>query len=238
MKHHILFGFVIAILLTGCGKPKQTTPVSLSDFTNNQQAVSANRVRFDARPGGKMRIQGTANMIHPRWAVESRIVGGFLDAAPGFPTEPGQVVGVGKIDAAAEAFVTVRSLKSVEDDGKPYSDSMDEIMYEKLLATTNAKARITFRLTELILKECPKTNGGPYLLDAKGQLVVAEVTNSIALPVAVLPLPENRLMITGTTSLKMTDFKIQPPSPKLFPLLKTGDEVKILFDWTLARRPN
>src|SRR5579859_2363299 len=77
--------------------------------------------RFVARSGSKMRIDGTANMIHTHWAVESPLIGGFLDAGPGFPTEPGQPATPGKVAAKAEVFVTVRSLKSVEDDGKPYS---------------------------------------------------------------------------------------------------------------------
>ena len=45
-----------------------------------------------------------------------------------FPIEPGQEAKPGKVDAKARLFVTVRSLKSVEKDGKPYSDAMDDIM--------------------------------------------------------------------------------------------------------------
>jgi hypothetical protein len=41
-------------------------------------------------------------------------------------------VNAGKVEAKAEAFVPVRSLKSVEKDGKAYSDRMDEVMYEHL----------------------------------------------------------------------------------------------------------
>ncbi len=233
----LLLAFAIAFLLAGCGKSKPSVDTSVSDLTNvPQTAVAADRLRFDARPGSRMRINGTANMIHPRWAVESRIIGGFLDVGPGFPTRPGQTATPGKLDAVAEAFVTARSLKSIEEDGKPYSDNMDEVMYEKLLPSTNVSPRITFRLSEVTLKECPKTADAGYVCEAKGQLVVAGVTNSVVLPVSILPLADNRLKITGGTALKMTDFKIQPPSPKFLPLLKTGDEVQILFEWILAPR--
>ena len=47
--------------------------------------------------------------------------------------------------------------------------------------------------------------------------------------VNVLPLPDNKLKVTGNTKLKMTDFKVEPPSPKIaLGLIKTGDEVKLI----------
>ena len=60
--------------------------------------------------------------------MESPIIGGMLEVGAGFPTEPGQAVTPGKVEAKADAFIQVRSLKSVEKDGKPYSDKMDEVM--------------------------------------------------------------------------------------------------------------
>ena len=81
---------------------------------------------YAARSGSKMRIEGTSN-IHD-WQVESPIIGGMIEVGPGFPTEPGQAVTPGKVEAKAEVFIQVRSLKSIEKDGKPYSDKMDEIM--------------------------------------------------------------------------------------------------------------
>jgi hypothetical protein len=35
----------------------------------------------------------------------------------------------------------------------------------------------------------------------------------------------------------MTDFKIEPPAPALaLGMIKTGDDVKLIFDWTVAQR--
>jgi hypothetical protein len=49
--------------------------------------------------------------------------------------------------------------------------------------------------------------------------------------------PLNLMKVTGTTTLKMTDFKVEPPAPKLaLGMIKTGDEVKLIFDWRLVRR--
>jgi polyisoprenoid-binding protein YceI len=181
-----------------------------------------------------MRIEGTSN-IHD-WQVESTLILGSLEAGPNFPVEPGQTVAPGKVDAKAEASVTVRSLKSLEKDGKPYSDKMDEVMYEKMKMAEYPK--IVYRLTELTLKEPAKSKDAPYVFEAKGDLAVGGVTNSITMPVNVVPLGEKKLKISGTTTVKMTDFKIDPPAPKIaLGMIKTGDEVKIIFDWMVAQRP-
>jgi len=194
---------------------------------------AADTTLLKAQPGSKIRIDGTANMIHTHWAVQSPLIAGSLEVGPGFPTEPGQTVTPGKIDAKGECSVPVRSLKSVEDDGKPYSDAMDDVMYGKLKAQDNPK--IFYRLTELTLKETPKDKDSPYVFDSKGEVAVAGVTNPVAFPVNVLPVPGNKIKVSGNATLKMTDFKIQPPAPTMaLGAIKTGDDVKISFEWVLA----
>jgi hypothetical protein len=187
--------------------------------------------KYYARSGSKMRIEGTST-IHD-WQVEGTLIGGFLEVGPNFPGEPGQEVSPGKVEAHAEPFIMVRSLKSIEKDGKPYSDRMDEVMYEHLKAPQNPK--IAFHLTELTLKESPKSKDAPYVFEAKGQLAVAGVTNDVTMPIKVLPLGDKKLKVSGKTTLKMTDFKVEPPNP-LGLGIKTGDPVTILFDWMVAQR--
>src|SRR5512135_3364529 len=104
---------------------------------------------YAARSGSKMRIEGTSN-IHD-WQVESPFIGGMIEVGPNFPMDPGQAVTPGKIEVKGEVFIQVRSLKSIEKDGKPYSDKMDEVMYEKLKAQENPK--IVYHLEEFTLKE-------------------------------------------------------------------------------------
>jgi hypothetical protein len=188
------------------------------------------QTRYTARSGSKMRIEGTSN-IHD-WQVEGSLIGGYIEAGKGFPAEPGQAVTPGKVEAKVEAFVPIRSLKSVEKDGSKYSDKMDEVMYEHLV-TPN----IAFRLNELALKEAPKTKEAPYVFDAKGDLAVAGVTNSVSFPVNVTLLADGKMKAAASVPLKMTDFKIQPPAPKIaLGMIKTGDEVKIIFDWNLQKK--
>ena len=51
--------------------------------------------------------------------------------------------------------------------------------------------------------------------------------------VTVLPLPGGRVKISGSIGLKMTDFKIEPAN---IIVAKTGDDVKLKFDWVLGQR--
>jgi hypothetical protein len=46
----------------------------------------------------------------------------------------------------------------------------------------------------------------------------------------------NKLKFSGTNSLKMTDFGIKPPAPALaLGLIKTGDDVKVSFEWVTGQ---
>jgi hypothetical protein len=189
--------------------------------------------RFDPLPGGKVRIEGTSS-IHD-WQVEGKLIGGSLEAGPGFPVEPGQAVPAGKVQAKVDAFIPVRSLKSIEKDGKPYSDSMDDIMYEKLLMPTCP--RISYHLDELTVKESPKAPDAGYACEAVGTLAVAGVTNKVTMPVTITPLGGKKLKISGNTATKMTDFGIKPPAPAIaLGLIKTGDEVKLSFEWMVGEK--
>jgi polyisoprenoid-binding protein YceI len=194
-------------------------------------AAQAGTIMLAARSGSKMRMEGTSN-IHD-WQVESPLILGAIQVSDNFPTEPGQAVSPGKLEVKGEAYVKVSSMKSVKKDGTPYEDKMDEVMAEHLKAKENPK--IMFHPTELTLKETAKSKDAPYLFEAKGDLVVAGFTNNISMPVNVLPLgdKDKKIKISGTTTLKMTDYKVEPPSPVFLPI-HTGDEVKIIFDWMVA----
>lgn len=193
--------------------------------------ASAQTTRLDSQTGSKVRIEGTSTMHD--WQVEGKLIGGYIEAGPGFPLEPGQEAKPGKVEAKVEAFIPVRSLASVQKDGKPYSTKMDDVMYEKLQQTKHRN--IQFRLSELGLKEPPKAKDAPYVMDAKGELVVAGVTNQISMPVFVTPLGNNKVKIAGNTATKMTTFGISPPAP-LGIVLKTGDDVKLFFEWMVGQK--
>jgi hypothetical protein len=222
MKTRTVIAGNIALLLLA------TTALQAADQT----------IIFSARPGSKMRIEGTANIIHPTWAIESPTIGGMLEVGAGFPTEPGQAVTPGKVKASGKSFINVRSLKSIEPDGKPYSDRMDEVTYEHLKEAEFHM--INYKLTELVLKEAPKTKDAPYVFDSTGELTIAGTTKTIKMPVNILPVVDtnkNMLVITGNIKVKMTDFKVAPVDINLVVgHITTGDEVNLVFKWVLWQK--
>jgi len=195
---------------------------------------AADTIRLNSKPGSlKVRIEGTSN-IHD-WQVEGKLIGGYMEVGQNFPLEPGKAAEPGKVDAKVEAFIPVRSLRSVEKDGTPYSTKMDDIMFEKLRVAEFD--RVVFRLQEMTLKEAAKSKDAPYVFEAKGEVVVGGVTNSITMPVSITPLGDNQLKVVGSVGLKMTDFKIDPPAPAIAAgLIKTGDPVTVKFEWLVVQK--
>jgi len=183
--------------------------------------------------GNKIRIEGTST-IHD-WQVESSIIGGTAEVGAGFPLKPSAEVKPGPMDAKVSVFIPVRQLKSLEKDGSPYSTAMDNRMYDALHEEDHK--RITYTLTSLTLKDEPKPGDEWYRFEATGWLCVAGVTNKISTPVMVTVIEENKVKFAGSTTVKMTDFKIEPPSPSLsMGLIKTGDEVRLFFEWVAVRK--
>lgn len=197
------------------------------------EAADEDWTEYRARPGGsKMRIEGTSTL--GAWQSESRIVGGTVQVPPELVADPAAIK-PGKQEMKANVFIPIRSLKSVKDDGSAYDSRMDDIMYEKLRMSEHPN--IEYRLTSLVAKEGPKTAEGGIPLEAEGELVIGGVTQKLTMPVTMKVLDAKRLEFTGTVTTKMTDFEIEPPAPKIaLGAIKTGDEVKLLFEWVVARR--
>ena len=109
-------------------------------------------------------------------------------------------------------------------------------MYESLRERQNP--RIRYRLVEMSFKGATNYNDVfQYEFESHGKLVVAGITNEITMPIFVLPLDNGKLRISGGISLKMTSFQIDPPDPRIaLGLIKTGDDVSLLFDWVVAPR--
>ena len=181
----------------------------------------------------KLVITGTSTMHD--WQVEGSLIGGTAEVGPDFPLKPGAEVKPGPVQAKVQVFIPVQQLKSIEKDGKPYKASMDQRMYEEMKEPDNK--RITYSLTSLTLKEAPKAADQPYTFESVGELCVAGVTNKITMPVSVTVLEENKVKFAGSTTLKITDFNMKPPALTVLGLgIKTGDDVKIFFEWVAVKR--
>jgi polyisoprenoid-binding protein YceI len=168
--------------------------------------------------------------------MKGQIIGGFIDFPAGLSFDLSQTnlpgLKDGLLPASVTARITVRSLHS-EADHLP--DVMDHLMQDAMKETNFH--RIEFQATELKLHQ-PHLAGQPFVFDAKGDLAIAGVTNKVAFPVAIVPLGKDKILISGTNTLKMTDYKIDPPAPNFgLGLMKCGDEIKVLFQWTLLHLP-
>ena len=221
--------------LKSCGVTGAVRPLSTSTLCGCllllQTALArAQPVQYETIKG-KIRIEGTSNIDD--WQVETKSVAGHFKAEADFPGAVSGAVAEGKVPPQTDVLVEVRSLRSIEKDGKPFSNLMDEIMHAKLKAPENPQIR--YRLTNLRLNATPKSQEEPFRFECKGELAVAGVTNQITMPINVLRMDGHRLRIWGNTALRMTDFKIEPPAPKIaLGIVKTGDEVRISFEWVVA----
>ena len=185
-------------------------------------ADSANVVHYAAQPvGSTVKIEGTST-IHD-WTMEGALIGGSLDADTSFPESA--LTNAETAKPSAQVFIPVRSIKSD-------SRKMDEIMQEHMNA--EKYPRIEYRLIELK----PKSGARELQFDAVGALTVSGVTRTNTMPVTFERVDGGKLKVSGSTPLKMTDFGVKPPAPTILgmPIIKTGDDIKISFEWLVAKK--
>jgi polyisoprenoid-binding protein YceI len=190
-------------------------------------------VRYQAQPTNtSVTIQGTST-FHD-WEMKGATIGGYLmfPADTAFDTNQAALPGLkdGLMPASGQATILVRSIHSQVEH---LPDVMDGLMQDAMKQTNFAA--IIYKVSELKLKQ-PRAAGQPFVFDAKGDLAIAGVTNKVDFPVTITPLDKTKIKVSGTAKLKMTDYKVTPPAPNILGLglMKCGDEVTILFEWTLA----
>jgi len=177
-------------------------------------------VKYEAQPGSKVKIDGTST-IHD-WTVESAIIGGFMELEATADAELKSM----KVKPKVEVVIPVRSLKSGK---KP----MDTVMHNAMKQADYPK--IEYRLQELTPKG-PGDKPETFVYTATGALTVSGVTRTNSMTVNISRIDKKQLKVVGATNVKMTDFGIKPPAPDLaLGLIKTGDDVKITFEWLTAQ---
>ena len=188
-------------------------------------SAAAQTVRYEAQQtGSKVKMEGTST-IHD-WTVESSTIDGFIEA-DGKLLEA-TLKDPKPIKPSVQVSIPVSTLKS-------YAEAMDAVMQDHLNMADYP--RIEYRLIEL-KPTFAAGAAGPLMFDAVGALTVSGTTRNIAMPVTIEWLDKARVKIAGSTPLKMTDFDIQPPAPRILgmPLIKTGDDIKISFEWLLSQK--
>jgi polyisoprenoid-binding protein YceI len=185
--------------------------------------AAENAVTYGASPiGSRVKLEGTST-LHA-WTMEGQLLPGKIEFEPGLDLTPS--LKPGKINARVQVSIPVSSIHNPDVKKKGMDDVMQQAMKQEQFPN------IQFRLTDFVLKEAV---GSPelYKFDSKGELTVAGVTNKIEMPITILRVSPTRLKVSGTNDLKMTAYGIAPPT---LVGIKTGDEVKVMFDWVVAKR--
>ncbi len=191
-------------------------------------------VRYQAQPGAsKVLLRGTSS-LHD-WEMKGAILGGFVEfASPvDFDTNQAALAAAkdGVLAATVQAIIPVRSIKS-EAEVRP--EYMERLMCEAMKETNFS--RIEYHTAALTLKQ-PHAAGAPFEFNATGQLAIAGVTNKVEFPVSIAPGGPDKIRIHGEAALKMTAFGVTPPAPNFgMGLMKCGDDIKVIFDWVLAKK--
>ena len=126
-------------------------------------------------------------------------------------------------NAPAKVVVTIPVTTLKSQHGK-----MDKLMAEALKA--KAHPRIRYELLEATPKTATDTK---FVLATRGNLTIAGVTREIAMDVDGTRAADGRYTLTGAAPIRMTNFGIKPPTAMLN-TIKTGDDVKVTFRWTVA----
>ncbi len=178
--------------------------------------IAAEAVRYVPVPNSsKLRMDGTST-IHD-WHADTDIIGGFMEFDATFADGKSTPA---TVKPNVEVKIPVRTLKS--SGGK----RMDAVMQEHMKFEQH-KA-IEYRVLEL----APKAGAaGQY--EARGVLTLAGVAKTNTMPVTIERVEGTKLKVTGTATVKMTDHGIKPPAPDIagISLIRTGDEVKLKFEW-------
>ena len=109
------------------------------------------------------------------------------------------------------------------------SSKMDKKIYEALKADDNPD--ITFNF--LHINSYP-TEANGYMMNATGTLTICGVPKEESLNVQVKINDNNSISFSGSKKLKMTDFKISPPTA-MMGMLKTGNDLEIKFECSMKQ---
>lgn len=142
-----------------------------------------------------------------------------------------------KVEASGEIIVEAATLKSIKNLTVEIAvagiKSTKGSMMDKKTWTALKKdsyPTITYVLTKV---NSLTKNGDNYDIKTTGNLTIAGATQVVEMTVKG-KVTGNEIQFEGSKKLKMTDFKIDPPTA-LMGTMKTGDEVTISFNVKLAK---
>lgn len=185
----------------------------------------AETVTYSAKTGSLLKISGTSS-VHD-WEVKTRLIGGKMEWDSSFPLDPSKAQ-LPKLTKTPKVsvIIPVRNIES----GK---QRMNEVMHGAMKAQKHKFAR--YNLTEIKVTDNKRKAGDPILFETKGTLNVNGKSVPVSMQVSIAKGKEGKLKVSGKTKLRMSQFGISPPAPKIaLGLITTGDEVSVEFDWFVA----
>ena len=193
-------------------------------FTTQTRAET---VTYFAKTGSLLKISGTSS-VHD-WEVKTLLIGGRMVWDSSFPLDPSKAE-LPKLTTTPKVsvIVPVRNIES----GK---QRMNEVMHGAMNAQKHKFAR--YNLKEIKVVDKKRKAGVPIVFNTKGTLNINGKSAPVSMQISIAKRKGDKLKVSGKTKLRMSQFGITPPAPKIaLGLITTGDEVSVEFEWFVAQK--
>ena len=193
-------------------------------FTTQTRAET---VTYFAKTGSLLKISGTSS-VHD-WEVKTLLIGGRMVWDSSFPLDPSKAE-LPKLTTTPKVsvIVPVRNIES----GK---QRMNEVMHGAMNAQKHKFAR--YNLKEIKVVDKKRKAGDPIVFNTKGTLNINGKSAPVSMQISIAKREGDKLKVSGKTKLRMSQFGITPPAPKIaLGLITTGDEVSVEFEWFVAEK--
>jgi polyisoprenoid-binding protein YceI len=176
-------------------------------------------------------VEGTSTLHE--WTVEGEIIQGEVIF---HEIEPASLWT--NSNAGSQTFAVTVHVEIPAESLKSDKSGLDKKMYQALRAKTHPLISYRLEAAEVLAgltinhEDAKKS----LVVHTRGILTAAGVERQLDFPMQIKQLSDDRLEVSGETSLKMTDFGIDPPTAMLG-LLHTGNTVRVRWSWVLARSP-
>ncbi len=193
-------------------------------FTTQTRAET---VTYSAKTGSLLKISGTSS-VHD-WEVKTLLIGGRMVWDSSFPLDPSKAE-LPKLTTTPKVsvIVPVRNIES----GK---QRMNEVMHGAMNAQKHKFAR--YNLKEIKVIDKKRKAGDPIVFNTKGTLNINGKSAPVSMQISIAKRKGDKLKVSGKTKLRMSQFGITPPAPKIaLGLITTGDEVSVEFEWFVAQK--
>jgi polyisoprenoid-binding protein YceI len=169
--------------------------------------TAKSQIVFKVDPVSKMIITGTST-LHD-WTSEVTMTKGTAS----FIADQGKITGISRLSLE----IPIESIKNDK-------SLMNTKTYEAL--RSDEFPVIRFNMVKLV-----KFSGNS--MTASGTLTIAGKSREIELFVDLLKTADDKIIVRGEKSLKMSDFGVEPPTA-LMGTIKTGDEITVKFETTFT----